>query len=705
MAGLPTNTTSKARLGMRLLMGLLLAIAGAQVGGFAMSEIPISAPKDGVMAKPAEVRRMRDWVDASFEDAKAAEGGLLLAAAKPPFSFTYGGEGSGKLLAGWKHGVERREEKDRTRISSHWTDPKTGLRVTAEVIAYKQYPAVDWVLYFENTGAKDTPIIEDVNALDVGLATGDAAKTAVLHRLHGDACGAQSFEPYNTDLRPGQSINMAPAGGRSSNTTAFPWFNFEYDGQGLIAAIGWSGQWKAAFERSDSSPTRFTAGMEQTHLLLHPGERIRSPRIVLMHWAGNRMDAHNRFRRLVLFNYCPKIEGRPVQLPVALQNFDRYMRKPGWATEEGQVASAKAAAEMGCDTYWFDAGWFPGDFPRGVGNWFCKPNEFPNGLKPLGVACHSAGLKFVLWFEPERVADGTHIAREHPEFCLGTGGDRLFNLGNPEARRWLTDLLSARISEYGVDVYRNDFNIDPLGFWRANDAPDRQGMTEIRYVEGHYAMWDELRARHPGLWIDNCASGGRRIDIETCIRSVPLWRSDTCCSAGHTAWDQAQNCAIAQYVPLFTGASWSPDAYTARSMATAGTVCEWGFMDDRFSMALAKQSVKEAKATRKYWYGDIYPLTPVTIGLDQMMAWQLHRSDLDEGMVLAFRREDSPYLSIAPKLKGLDPKKSYEVRFIDDARKTTVRTISGKELGAGLELKLPKKGSSLLVIYKAVVRD
>ncbi len=40
-------------------------------------------------------------------------------------------------------------------------------------------------------------------------------------------------------------------------------------------------------------------------------------------------------------------------------------------------------------------------------------------------------------------------------------------------------------------------------------------MTEIRYVEGHYAMWDELRARHPGLWIDNCASGGRRIDLET----------------------------------------------------------------------------------------------------------------------------------------------------------------------------------------------
>ena len=66
-------------------------------------------------------------------------------------------------------------------------------------------------------------------------------------------------------------------------------------------------------------------------------------------------------------------------------------------------------------------------------------------------------------------------------------------------------------------MYRNDFNLDPLGFWRGADAPDRQGITEIRYVEGQYAIWDELLRRGiPGCAIDNCASGGRRIDLETC---------------------------------------------------------------------------------------------------------------------------------------------------------------------------------------------
>jgi len=385
-----------------------------------------------------------------------------------------------------------------------------------------------------------------------------------------------------------------------------------------------------------------------------------------------------------------------------MQNFDRYMRRPGWATEEGQLAGAKIASEIGFDTYWFDAGWFPGDFPNGVGNWFCKPKEFPNGLKPLGDLCNRLGLSFILWFEPERVAEGTQIAKEHPEFVFGGEKGGLFRLSDPAARQWLTDLLSSRICEWGIDVYRNDFNIDPLPFWRANDAPDRQGMTEIRYVEGHYAMWDELRKRHPGLWIDNCASGGRRIDIETLSRSIPLWRSDTCCAPGHSDWDQAQNCAIAQYVPLFTGATWSPDAYTTRSVATAGAVCQWGYMDEGFSMAEAKQTAEEIRENRKFWYGDIYPLTPITTAPDQVIAWQLHRSDLDEGIVLAFRRENSPTKTMELPLRALDPGKTYKVEFTDESRSKITRTISGKDLLKALQLNLPNTRSSLLIHYKPV---
>ena len=91
---------------------------------------------------------------------------------------------------------------------------------------------------------------------------------------------------------------------------------------------------------------------------------------------------------------------------------------------------------------------------------------------------------------------------------------------------WLTDHISNFIQTEGVTIYRQDFNFDPAPYWKAMDAPDRVGIAEMKHIEGLYAFWDALLARNPGLLIDNCASGGRRIDLETIGRSIPLWRTD-----------------------------------------------------------------------------------------------------------------------------------------------------------------------------------
>ncbi len=106
------------------------------------------------------------------------------------------------------------------------------------------------------------------------------------------------------------------------------------------------------------------------------------------------------------------------------------------------------------------------------------------------------------------------------------GGLKLLDLGNPAAQKWLTDHVDKTITEQGIDLYRQDFNFDPLGYWRGNDAPDRQGITENLHVQGYLAYWDELRRRHPKLLLDSCASGGRRNDLETLRRSVPLHKTD-----------------------------------------------------------------------------------------------------------------------------------------------------------------------------------
>lgn len=618
-----------------------------------------------------------------------------------PFSFTYGGTPSSELLNVWPRTVETKDLKDRTEHRVTWSDPKTALAVTAVVGVFKRYPAVEWVLYFENRGQADTPILADIQALDAQLATGAAADKTVVHQLRGDDCSEGSFRPFETALAAGGSLRIAPVGGRSSNG-AFPFFNVECGGQGIVTAIGWSGQWAATFDRPQAGPTHLKAGMEKTHLRLHAGERIRSPRILLMAWTGDRLAAHNRFRRLMLFHYVPQQNGKPAAMPVFWQGYDRYRTHPKWGNEAGQIHAAEVARQVGCDVLWLDAAWFPGDFPNGVGNWTCKPVEFPNGLKPVSDACHRLGLKFIVWFEPERVAAGSQIAREHPEFVFGGEKGGLFKLSDPAAREWLTDLLSTRITEFGMDWYRNDFNIDPLPFWRAADEPDRQGMTEIRYVEGHYAMWDELRRRHPGLLIDNCASGGRRIDLETCMRSMPLWQSDTACVPGHVEWNQAQTCGLGLYIPFHEACGWSSEAYDFRSAAAAGGITQFGFLDDGFDLDAAKAAVAEARENQKYWYGDFYPLTPCSTRADEFVAWQMHRADLGAGLVLAFRRTECNVLGVSVGLGGLDPDATYRVEFIDEARRATVKTMRGRDMATDFPLLIPARRASLLVRYRQV---
>lgn len=653
-----------------------------------------------------------DWADACFvlEDGTrawldGAQADPLLMKCVPPFSFRYGDAPSAELLNTWPRTVETKDQPDRLEHRVHWTDPGTHLRVTALVTLYKRYAAVDWLLYFENQGQEDTPILADVQALDATLSIGPVQQPVVLHQIKGDTCGADTFLAGETPLVAGKEIRIAPVGGRSSNGS-FPFMNLESAGRGLLTAIGWSGQWAAALTRDSAGATRFRAGMEQTHLRLHSGERIRSPRIVLLPWSGDRQTAHNRFRRLMLFCYVPQQGGRPVRPPVALQCYDRYNRAlPEWGTEAGQLRAVRAAKDIGCDTLWLDAAWFPGDFPNGVGNWTCKLAEFPRGLKPISEACHAQGLKFMVWFEPERVAAGSQVAREHPEFVFGTpapaGGlsGGLFKLSDPAARRWLTDLLSARIAEFGLDIYRNDFNIDPLKFWRENDAPDRQGMTEIRYIEGLYEMWDELRARHPGLLIDNCASGGRRIDVEMCMRSLPLWRSDMGCSQNPVDWNQVQCGGLSLYIPFHAVASWTPAPYDVRSVSSAGVVCQWDYLNEQFPLDQARASLAEARENQKFWIGDFYPLTPQSAAQDQWAAYQFHRPDLDAGIVLVFRRGESRYTGLNVRLRGLSPTSTYQVEFIDDAREKTSRTMTGEELLSSLEPRLSRPATSLLVRY------
>ena len=264
------------------------------------------------------------------------------------------------------------------------------------------------------------------------------------------------------------------------------------------------------------------------------------------------------------------------------QCLQAYYYLTGQASQEIEFKGLPVAAKTGVEAYWIDACWFGvGREWNGeeVGSWVKNPERFPGGLKPISDRAHNAGMKFVLWFEPERVRNGAIIHTEHPEFLLSCDENKdnhLLNLGLPGARKYITDLISQRITEFGIDIYRQDFNFEPLPYWRAADAPDRVGITEIKYIEGLYAFWDELLERHPNVWIDNCASGGRRIDIEMMTRSLPLWPSDypdvggVSDGLGLHVGDQCINAGLARWVPFMGGGVWNFTPYGTRGEIMGG---------------------------------------------------------------------------------------------------------------------------------------
>ena len=134
----------------------------------------------------------------------------------------------------------------------------------------------------------------------------------------------------------------------------------------------------------------------------------------------------------------------------------------------------------------------------------------------------------------------------------------------------------------------------------------------------------------------------------------------------------------------------------------AGAIVQFDFLDQNFSLEAARQAVAEVKENQKYFYGDYYPLTRHAQGPDQFVAYQMHRPDLDAGLVLAFRRAKCDVARISVALGGLKPLADYNVELIDEERHKTTQTVSGRVLAAGFPLTIPQREASLLVRYHEV---
>jgi alpha-galactosidase len=622
-----------------------------------------------------------------------------------PFSFRYGDRNSADLLPAWRlERTTRKLDAGRTEYVETYTDPRTGLIVRCVAVAYAGFPVVEWTVYLKNSSSTPTPILENVRALDSEFER-TAEGEFLLHHSKGSPNSPTDFQPFTTPLPPGGEQKLGSIGGRPTDGDLC-YFNLEWAGEGIIVGLGWPGQWEARFSRDKQRGVRVSAGQQLTHFRLLPGEEVRTPLVALQFWQGDWIGAQNVWRRWMIACNLPRPGGK-LPPPQLAGGSGRQTIEMQDANEENQKEFLARVLKTGLkiDYWWMDAGWY--SFKTGwwkTGTWDPDPRRFPHGFAPISDAAHARGVKIIVWFEPERVTAGSWLWENHPEWLIGTNDkDKLLFLGDPAARAWLVEHVSKIIGEQGIDLYRQDFNFEPLALWRSRDAEDRQGITEIEHVTGYLAYWDELRRRFPRLLIDTCASGGRRLDLETLRRSVPLWRSDF---AYEPSSMQQFTYGLSLWIPYFGTAFNSVDPYVFWSQMTPAAGIGLDVARVESDSVPLQKLIGEWRSIAPLYYGDFYPLTPYGTEPTAWMAWQFDNPAEDtgraesEGVIQAFRRPESPFEMARFELRGLKASATYSMRDLDTGMESR---HTGKELmETGLEVVVRKRPGVAILAYRRV---
>ena len=597
------------------------------------------------------------------------------------------------------------------------------VHVIANVKNYNDFNAKEWVLNFVNNSNEKSKIFSDILDCDFNYTfidpqppkngymptAGFPSVTVMNGPLKGDyywandKMSAEEFQTNEEYVRDGKKLSFSTLYGRSSDQI-MPFFDVHTKDDGLILAIGWTGNWQFNVKRSGDI-ANITAGLKNTNFYLEPNEQLRTTSILIMEY--NHEDKYNKFRRLIKKHFSHNSQNPTIKDGLLCFEF--------WGSLPSDLIIQRIkelqSHDIVFDEIWLDAGWYgqgqigPSSYEKGwsenTGNYVVNEYVHPNGMIDIRDAIESSGAKMMLWIEPERAIVNTPKTIEHPEWFLKSkiiDDYYLLNLGNEEALKYAVNLVDEYVTKLNLTCYRQDFNNwGPSLFFEENDIENRIGVTEIKHVSGLYKFWDTLRKKHPTLLIDNCASGGRRFDIETFKRSIPFFRSDYQCNFNENPEViQTHNAGISKYVPLNGCSSKTAgDIYAARSSYSAswGCCCYNAIFQEMSEpdFSLLKIVVDEYRRLQKYFSCDFYNHGSEKFDDTSWAIWQYHDGTTDSGIVMAFRRSNSPFDKVNVQLKGLS-EKNYTFNNIDDN--------SSFQSSSNIEIRLPQKRSCLILEYK-----
>ena len=626
---------------------------------------------------------------------------ILTDTESPAYDFKYGDSLFSQTMKDWKISIGETGKKgelykggETTQLTL--TNDEKNLTARVEATLYPDYAACEWTVYIKNSGENKSPVISDFYAINASLQTGGSQS---LYYSVGSPNSSEDFTLKKiSDFS--QELEFHATNGRPSDEY-MPYFNVCGKDRGYILGIGWTGQWLASISENEAL---FNAkvGQEELKGYLQPGEEIRSPLISLSFYSGgNAMKGFNSFRRWV--SKCV--------YPVGVNNFSMLeIAKPESKRTSDEIIDEVNKIDKSVlastDYFWMDAGWYKytDSWYDGVGSWIVDKSRYDNGISELSDMGKKQGIGLVLWYEPERVISGTalyDVASKHDGWTVNVkGSNNIWNFADDNACDYICKYIASSLNENGVSVYRQDFNFEPIEYWKKADNKyynGRDGFCENHYVTNYYKYLDYLTENVDGLLMDNCASGGRRLDLEMTRRSIPLWRSDYNCEDHDDILEatQAQTYGISFWLPLSGTLDYCSKntEYASRSSIMPCVINTFDSVKSKYYC-----DYSSLRSLQKEAY---FPLTDGNTDNNKYLAMQYGSYDGSKGMALIYKRADVTDDSFTVKFNGLNAEKLYNVRDYDSPAEA--RLLTGSSLmNEGFKVTIDQAPEAVIIMYTEV---
>lgn len=312
----------------------------------------------------------------------------------------------------------------------------------------------------------------------------------------------------------------------------------ENNGRVIGAALCYPGNYKLFVDTDDSNYHHFFAGIneENSEYHLKKGETFSTPELALTFSREGLSGASRNFHKWGRDN---RLHGGNKERKILLNSWEGvYMN----IDEEVMAGMMEDIANMGGELFVMDDGWFGDKYPRNVdnsslGDWVVDTRKLPNGINGLLENARKNGIKFGIWIEPEMANTTSELYEKHPEYIVkapkrdvikGRGGTQVvLDLSNPKVQDIVFEIVDTLMTKYPeIDYIKWDANAPVMEHGSQYLTSDNQSHLYIDYHKGLIKTLERIRAAHPDVTIQACASGGGRANWGILPWFDEFWTSD-----------------------------------------------------------------------------------------------------------------------------------------------------------------------------------